>query len=137
MFRLNYESFSVLCDVFLLKSVISRHNGCVGPPGQNGSLLYYCHCLQTDRCHNWKLPGYITSWYILLIYITWEALFFFSMNQERREDIYTLESKFFYIICKALFLNYNISHKLLSNKETVVGLWLLLYKLCKITMKLN
>ena len=32
---------------------------------------------------------------------------------------------------KALFLNYNIFHKLLSNKEVLIVLWLLPYKLCK------
>ena len=38
------------------------------------------------------------------------------MKQARREDIHTLESKFLYHY-KAVFLNYNIFHKLLLNKH--------------------
>ena len=43
------------------------------------------------------------------------------MKQERREDIHTLESKFLYHR-EALFLNYNIFHELLSNKQILVVL---------------
>ena len=53
------------------------------------------------------------------------------MKQERKEDIHTLQSKFF-ILLQSTFLNYNIFYKLPSNKEILVVLWLLLYKLCKI-----
>ena len=37
----------------------------------------------------------------------------------------------FYIIAKHFFLNYDIFHKRLSNKEILIALWLLPYKLCK------
>ena len=51
------------------------------------------------------------------------------MKQARREDIHTLESKFF-MSSQSTFLNY-IFHKLLSNKEILVVLRLLLYKVKK------
>ena len=54
-----------------------------------------------------------------------------TMKQVRREDIHTLESKFL-IIAKHFFLiTIFIFHKLLSNKEILVVVSLLLYKICK------
>ena len=44
------------------------------------------------------------------------------MNQGRIEGIHTPVSPDTLYHCKALFLNYNISYKLLSNKEILVPL---------------
>ena len=46
-----------------------------------------------ERSLNCKLPGCIKSSYILLIYITQEVFFF--IKKVGREDIHTLESRFF------------------------------------------
>ena len=52
-----------------------------------------------------------------------------SFSWSNQEKTYIHLSKFF-ISSQSTFLNY-IFHKLLSNKEILVALWLLLYKICK------
>ena len=56
---------------------------------------FYCCFLQQDRCHNWKLPGFITSSHILLIFITYEALSFSWRKQEEKSYIH-LKASFLY-----------------------------------------
>ena len=58
------------------------------------------------------------------------------MKQARREDIHTLESKFF-ISSQNTFLNYNIFHNLLSDKEILVVPGFYFINFAKITIKLD
>ena len=40
MFRLSYECFSILCDAFLRRSVISSHNSCDTENGWNRNIFF-------------------------------------------------------------------------------------------------
>ena len=75
-----------------------------------------------DWCHNWKPPNrvYITSSYILSIYITLGS-FLFPQSKQKKKTYICLKVSFLYDH-KALFLNYTISfYTFLSSKEILAS----------------
>ena len=91
----------------------------VGSPG--AKWVAFRLFSKLDRCHSWKLLRCITSSYILL----------HNLWSKQEDKIYIQLKVSFSYHRKSRFLNYNIFHKLLSNKEFLVVLGLLLYKFCK------
>ena len=102
----------------------------------NGSLLDYCNFLQTRQRSQLKAAK---MYYIILYsfgFSNLAASFSWSKKADKGRHRYMYLKVFFIyrVIArrKVLFFSYNnIFHKLLSNKEILVILWLLPYKVCK------